>query len=193
MTAACTTLDHTVNQIRLALFSGCRRKRARSEEDGSWSTVSCLIRKVSGPICSALTPASWCALRYLLAKPVTGHHRAPRGECTLLFRGQGTWPGAWPVRGAANRRVGVGGRGRADEHRGGRCDRECCCCVDPTHIELFLHAAWICRTEIGRYLRLMGRWCGNGEISHVRRSSGGAHFADEQISLPRGRHICPCP
>src|ERR1700728_83287 len=121
-----------------AATSPCRRRRARSEEVGSWSKVPTDTPNLQWFNRSpGSAPASWCALGYLLAQPVAGHHRAPRGERALLFRGQGTRAGAWPVRAAAYRRGGGGGGGPADEHRGGRRDRDCCCCVNTTHVELF--------------------------------------------------------
>jgi hypothetical protein len=113
-----------------------------------------VLQKVSGSIGPALTPASRGALGYLLTQPVAGHHHAICGQGALLFRSQWARAGAWPVRAAANRRISVCGRCGADQavHRGGGRDREsCCCCMDATHVELFLHAAWICRTALGRY------------------------------------------
>jgi hypothetical protein len=71
----------------------------------------------------------------------------------------------------------VGGRRGADQavHRGGGSDREsCCCCMDATHIELFLHAAWIRRTALGQYPRTAVRGPslaapGNQDASHRNR------------------------
>ena len=140
-----------------AATSPCRRKRAQSEEVGPCRRRQRMLQILSSSTGPGSAPASWCALGYLLAQPVAGHHRAPRGERALLFRRQGTRAGAWPVRAAADRRVGVSGRRRADEHRGGRRDRDCCCCVNTTHIELFpCTRPGSSRTEIGRYLRLTG-------------------------------------
>ena len=134
-------------------------------------------QKVSGSIGPALTPASRGALGYLLAQPVAGHHHAICGQGALLFWSQWARAGAWPVRAAANRRISVCGRCGADQavHRGGGRDREsCCCCMDATHVELFLHAAWICRTALGRYPPIAVRGSslaapGNQDAGHRNR------------------------
>src|ERR1700733_4430543 len=74
-----------------AATSPCRRRRAQSEEVGSWSKVPTDTPNLQWFNRSpGSAPASWCALGYLLAQPVAGHHRAPRDERALLFRGQGT-------------------------------------------------------------------------------------------------------
>src|SRR5271168_3828849 len=107
-----------------------------------------------------------------LKKPVAGR----RCQCVLQKVCGPTGPALAPAsRGPLGYLLAQPIAGHHHAICGQRALQSCCCCMDATHVELFLYAAWICRTAPGRYPRT--RVCGVSLTPLKNQDFAAAFFA----------------